>query len=304
MKVDIFNKIGGYAKVAGMSLKKHSPEILIVTGVIGTVTAAVWACKKTMKLPDILEEHDGMRFQMEEQHEANKDNPNYNANKETAKLYLYTGLRITKLYAPAVTLGVVSLGCIIASNDILRKRNAALAAAYAAVDKSFKEYRERVIKRFGDEVDYQLKNGIEKQEIEETITDEKGKEKKVKKTVDVVDPNASGSPYIKYFTRKNPYWENNEDYVMMFLRSRESIMNDKLHAENQVVLNQVYESLGFEKTKAGMIAGWIDDPLHPSSDGYIQFDIRKVYIHDENGELEDAYAIDFNVDGNIYDRIL
>ena len=43
------------------------------------------------------------------------------------------------------------------------------------------------------------------EEIEETVTDEKGKEKKVKKSIEVADPNASG--YVKYFTRSNPYWE-------------------------------------------------------------------------------------------------
>ena len=33
----VFNKFG-------LQLKKHSPEILIVAGIIGTVTSAVMAC--------------------------------------------------------------------------------------------------------------------------------------------------------------------------------------------------------------------------------------------------------------------
>ena len=303
MKKDILSKLSGCAKYAGLTIKKHSPEILLVTGIIGTVSAAVLACKKTMELPEILEEHDAMKFKLDEFKEANEDNPNYNANKETSKLYLYTSLRITKLYAPAVSLGAVSIGCIVASNGILRKRNAYLAAAYAAVDKSFKEYRGRVIKRFGDEVDYQLKNGIEKLEVEETVVDDNGNETTVKKNIDVADRNATGSGYSKYFTRSNPYWEENEDYVRMFFRSQQNIFNDKLHAEKKVVLNQVYEALGFEKTKTGMIAGWIDDPNCSDSDCYIEFNAKKVWFRNEDGELEDGYLIDFNVDGNIYDRI-
>ena len=44
-------------------------------------------------------------------------------------VYLKTGAKIIGLYAPAIILGGLSLTSIIASNNILKKRAAALAAA-------------------------------------------------------------------------------------------------------------------------------------------------------------------------------
>ena len=298
MKNEIITKLNRGLKSAGFALKKHSPEILVVAGVAGTVLATVMACKATMKLPDILEEH---KDTMDEVH---KQVPEEEVKKATVSTYVRTGLQVAKLYAPAATVGVLSIGSILASNDILRKRNVALTAAYATLDKSFKEYRERAINRFGEEVDYQLRTGTTEKEVEETVTDEKGKEKKVKKKINVADPNATGSGYMKYFTRSNPYWEEDSQYLEMFLQSQQNFANDKLHAEGHLTLNQVYQMLGFKDTKDGMIAGWIDDRNHPDSDCYIEFDYKEVYLPDENGNYQKAYSIDFNVDGNIYDRML
>ena len=55
---------------------------------------------------------------------------------------------------------ILKIGGIFAATqvyEVLVKRNIALAAAYTAVDKSFKEYRGRVIERFGKELDRELK---------------------------------------------------------------------------------------------------------------------------------------------------
>ena len=40
----------------GLQIKKRSPEILIVAGVVGTVTSAVMACKATLKVDEIMRE--------------------------------------------------------------------------------------------------------------------------------------------------------------------------------------------------------------------------------------------------------
>ena len=77
-----------------------------------------------------------------------------------AIVYVQTGMKFAKLYGPSVILGALSITSILASNNILRKRNVALSAAYAAIDKGFKEYRSRVIERFGEEVDRELKYNL------------------------------------------------------------------------------------------------------------------------------------------------
>ena len=302
---EIMSKASGALNKIGFGLKKRSPEILVAVGVVGTVVSAVMACKATTKINTILDE---TKEQLDKIHEY-AGNPDvaekYNAEdakKDTAIVYAQAGVKLAKLYAPAVGLGILSISSILASNNILRKRNMAISAALAAATQDFKDYRNRVIERFGKEVDHQLRYNIKAEEIEETVTDEKGKEKKVKKNVEVADPNASG--YAKYFTRSNPYWEEDSSYVEMFLRSQQNYANDKLKATGHLTLNDVYDMLGFHDSKAGMVVGWIYDLDHPNGDNYVEFDVKKVLLPNEQGGYEEAYAIDFNVDGNIYNEMI
>ena len=302
---EIMSKASGALNKIGFGLKKRSPEILVAVGVVGTVVSAVMACKATTKINTILDE---TKEQLDKIHEY-AGNPDvaekYNAEdakKDTAIVYGQAGVKLAKLYAPAVGLGILSISSILASNNILRKRNMAISAALAAATQDFKDYRNRVIERFGKEVDHQLRYNIKAEEIEETVTDEKGKEKKVKKNVEVADPNASG--YAKYFTRSNPYWEEDSSYVEMFLRSQQNYANDKLKANGHLTLNDVYDMLGFHDSKAGMVVGWIYDLDHPNGDNYVEFDVKKVNLPNEQGGYEEAYAIDFNVDGNIYNEMI
>ena len=304
-KNEFITKVRGSVHKIGFELKKHSPEIFIAVGVVGTVASAVMACKATTKLNDILEES---KEQIDAIHEAPQKEElkeKYDEDmmrKDLALVYFQTGVKVAKLYAPAVILGTLSITSIVASNNILRKRNVALAAAYATVDKGFKEYRERVVERYGEQVDYELTHNIKTKEITETVVDEKGKEKQVKKTVEVADPNVTND-YIKYFTRSNPYWDDTPDYVELFLRSQQNYANDRLKVDKVLTLNDVYDSLGFQKTKAGMVVGWVFDENNEDGDNFIEFNVRKVYIPNEYGEEELAYAIDFNVDGNIYNKM-
>ena len=304
-KNELVTKVSGSVHKIGFELKKHSPEIFIAVGVVGTVASAVMACKATTKLNDILEES---KEQIDAIHEAPQKEElkdKYDEDmmrKDLALVYFQTGVKVAKLYAPAVILGTLSITSIVASNNILRKRNVALAAAYATVDKGFKEYRERVVERYGEQVDYELTHNIKTKEITETVVDEKGKEKQVKKTVEVADPNVTND-YIKYFTRSNPYWDDTPGYVELFLRSQQNYANDRLKVDKVLTLNDVYDSLGFQKTKAGMVVGWVFDENNEDGDNFIEFNVHKVYIPNEYGEEELAYAIDFNVDGNIYNKM-
>ena len=61
-KLQIMNSVTRTFHKTSFKLKKHSPEILIVAGIAGTVVSAVLACKATVKATAVLEE-------------AKKDNP-------------------------------------------------------------------------------------------------------------------------------------------------------------------------------------------------------------------------------------
>lgn len=149
---EIMSKASGALNKIGFGLKKRSPEILVAVGVVGTVVSAVMACKATTKINTILDE---TKEQLDKIHEY-AGNPDvaekYNAEdakKDTAIVYGQAGVKLAKLYAPAVGLGILSISSILASNNILRKRNMAISAALAAATQDFKDYRNRVIERFG-----------------------------------------------------------------------------------------------------------------------------------------------------------
>lgn len=308
-KTEIMNKITRQFSMTGLKLKKHSPEILAVAGVVGVVTSAVMACKATTKLSDVLEETKGQIDEMHEYIETKGFSEKYteeNSKKDVAIIYAQAGVKIARLYGPAVILGTLSITAMLTSNHILRKRNVALAAAYAAVEKSFKEYRGRVVERFGKELDRELKYNIKAKEIEETTVDEEGKETTVTKVVDSVDPSIMPSPYAKFFDEYTPYWEKNSEYNLMFLRKQQNWANDKLKAQGYLFLNDVYKMLGIKVTSIGQVVGWIYDEKNPIGDNYVDFG-----IYDINNEAKRLFVngneysvlLDFNVDGNILDLI-
>lgn len=301
---DLMNKMSRGLHKMAFGFKKRSPEILVAVGIVGAVASAVMACKATTKIDEILGETKDKLDKIKECADNSDMEEDYNADdakKDTAIVYTHAGIKLVKLYGPAISLGILSISSILASNAILRKKGKALAAAYAVLGQGFKDYRSRVVERFGPEVDHQLKYNMKVTEVEEIVTDEKGKEKKVKKTIETADPNVSG--YLRYLTRSNPNWEENSDFVEMFLQAQQNYANDKLRAIGHLTLNDVYDMLGMPDTKAGMVVGWIYDLDCPNGDNYVEFDIKKVHIPNERGEYEEAYAVDFNVDGNIYDKM-
>lgn len=302
-KTEILKSVNGVTSKAVMKLKKHSPEILVVAGIAGTVVSAVLACKATTKVAEILDETKGTLDTIHEGMETGAINgqeyTNEDGKKDTVVVYAQTGMKLAKLYGPAIILGTLSITSILASNNILRKRNVALGAAYAAIDKSFKEYRGRVIERFGEQVDNELKYGIKAKKFEEIEVDpETGKEKKVKKTVMVADPNLQ-SDYAVYFDSKSRNYETNPDYNRMFLKAQQAFANDKLQTRGHLFLNEVLDDLDLPRTPAGQIVGWTKD----GPDGYVNFRIVEVERETEDGRHEPALLLDFNVEGNIWEKM-
>lgn len=302
-KTEILKSVNGVTSKAVMKLKKHSPEILVVAGIAGTVVSAVLACKATTKVAEILDETKGTLDTIHEGMETGAINgqeyTNEDGKKDTVVVYAQTGMKLAKLYGPAIILGTLSITSILASNNILRKRNVALGAAYAAIDKSFKEYRGRVIERFGEQVDTELKYGIKAKKFEEIEVDpETGKEKKVKKTVMVADPNLQ-SDYAVYFDSKSRNYETNPDYNRMFLKAQQAFANDKLQTRGHLFLNEVLDDLDLPRTSAGQIVGWTKD----GPDGYVNFRIVEVERETEDGRHEPALLLDFNVEGNIWEKM-
>lgn len=308
-KNEIMNNITRKFHKIGFQFKKYSPEILVIAGVVGGVASAVMACKATTKAGDIL---DDTKKQIDVIHQGMEDGKIHeveytqeDGKKDLAIVYTQTAVKFIKLYGPSVVLGTASIVAILAGHNITRKRNAALTAAYATIDRSFKDYRNRVIERFGEELDRELKYNIKSEEVEETVTNEDGTESTVKKTVNVVDPNTI-SNYARIYDDGNTCWSKSPELNLAFLKTQQNYFNDLLKSRGHVFLNEVYDALGFERTQAGQIVGWVYDEEYPIGDNFIDFGIYDIHdpakVRFVNGQ-ERSILLDFNVDGNVWELL-
>ena len=312
-KMQIMSSASRAFHKVGFKLKKHSPEILVVGGVIGLVTSGVLACKATMKVNDIA---DKAKLDIDTIHEAmdkgytnaGEEYTHEDGKKELTAVYFKTGFEFVKLYGPALALGTLSTTGILVGHNVLRKRSLALAAAYTAVDNSFKEYRERVVDRFGKELDRELKYNIKAKEVEETVVDENGNETTVKKTANVVS--STPSEYARLFDETCRAWTKDAEYNRAFLHGQQAQANTILQKRGHLFLNDVYEMLGMDKTRAGSAVGWVYDSKDSGLNNYVDFGIfDNVYSDDVHGDAKRAFInghersilLDFNVDGNVWD---
>ena len=310
-KTELMNMLTRKIHKVGFELKKHSPELLVTAGVVGSVVTTVMACKSTTKAGDILDEFNSNMDDINKVVEMGKEEYTEDVmKKDIAIVYVQTGVKFAKLYAPSVVLGALSITSILAGHNILRKRNVALAAAYATIDKSFKEYRGRVVERFGKELDHELRYNIKAKEFEEVQTDDKGKEKVVKNTVQVSELNEV-SDYAKFFDEGCNGWTKDPEANLLFLKKQQTYANNRLKANGYLFLNEVYEMLGIPRTKAGQVVGWIYDEKNPVGDNYVDFGIydtnKNTKWANANKDFVNGYErsilLDFNVDGDILNNI-
>lgn len=302
------------SKVAGrtgLKLKKYSPEILMGVGVVGLIGSTVLACKATLKVESVIDNAkdklDSVDYVIENPDiyagpESEDPYTKEDGQKDKAIIYFQTAAEFGKLYGPSIILGVASLGCILGSHKIMKKRNVAVVAAYKALEEGYNNYRRRVIDEFGEEKDKDYRYGIVKEEQTITKTDKDGKKKKVKEVVETLDPNHI-SQYARFFDDGCTNWSKNPEYNMLFLKSQQNYANDLLKARGHVFLNEVYDMLGIPRSQAGAVVGWV---LNENGDNFVDFgmyDLDNEKARDFINGYESAILLDFNVDGVIYDLI-
>lgn len=287
--------IGRTVARTGLHVQKASPEVLLGVGIVGLVGSTVLACRATLKVDEVLTESKE-KIDLA----TNLEHDDYSESDRSRDLVLIkyqTGVKIAKLYAPAIIVGGLSIYALTSSHSILTKRNAALTAAYGALEKGFSQYRARVIEKYGEEEDRDLRYGTEKVQITDPDT---GK----KKTVTRVGPE-DPSIYSRFFDPTSPSWSKEPEYNMIFLKCQQNWANDLLKSRGHVFLNEVYDMLGLERSKAGAVVGWILSP-NGNTDNFVDFGVfegREQVSRDFVNGREGAILLDFNVDGVIYDKI-
>lgn len=280
-----------------LTLQKHSPTVLFGAGVVGVAATVVLACRATLKVEEILIDHQQTIKDINSLEHVEYTEENRTQDKIV--LYIKTAMHLTKLYGPALTIGMASIACLTGSHHIMSQRNAGLMAAYTALEKGFDQYRKRVLDDVGADKDREYRYGTETREF---VEDTKNGPKVVRE--DRADTeNVSG--YAKLFGRDtSTSWNATAEYNLLFLKSQQNFMNDLLRTRGHVMLNDVYDALGLDRTKAGAVVGWLKDS---DGDNYVDFgifdrDMAPRHLDFFTGR-EDAILIDFNVDGVIYDKL-
>lgn len=320
--VSIGKKLKFIGKTNLLKIQKYSPEILTGVGIVGVIGATVLACKATLKAESVI---DGHNFKINAIHEAKeiaKDDSEYiytdqDALSDTVTTYAQTGFEFLKLYWPAITVGAGAIVCLLSAHNIMKQRNVALVAAYEVIEKSFNSYRDRVIKELGKEKDFHFMYDTAYENITVEETDENGKKKKVKKQIQVVNNLADGtSMYARLFDAQvfapdgelisgSTQWTPQPEYNAHIVVYKNQWANEHLRANGFLFLNEVYDELGFPRTKAGQVVGWY---WQGNGDNYVSFGPEVDAIINKTGGYTSyregaPILLDFNVDGVILDMI-
>lgn len=286
MTLGIVTRLAGRA---GLVLSKHAPTILTAAGTAGFIGTTILASKATLKVEETVAEETALLVKVHEAHEAGKLEDK-DALHDKVILYTRMTTKLAKLYAPALVLGAASIVSLATGHGIMLKRNASLAAAYAAVDQAFKTYKKKVESKFGKDavIDALVSTA------EEDLT-------KNELTMEAIAAVDGVSPYGVIFDETNNNWSADEDLSMLHLKCQQQYANDILQTRGHIFLNEVYKMLGFPHTPAGAVTGWVKG----NGDDFVDFNIFEGTFEgeDEKGRTVTKWALDFNVDGVMYDKI-
>lgn len=286
MNFGIVTRLAGRA---GLVLSKHAPTILTAAGTVGFIGTTVLASKATLKVEETLAEETALLVKVHDAHEDGKLTDK-DATRDKVILYTRMATKLGKLYAPALILGAASIASLVTGHGIMLKRNASLAAAYAAVDQAFKTYKKKVESKFGKDAVLDALVSV----ADEDLT-------KNEMTMEALAAVDSVSPYGVIFDEDNHNWSADEDLSMLHLRCQEQYANDILQTRGHIFLNEVYKMLGFPHTPAGAVTGWVKG----NGDDFVSFNLHDGIFEgeDKNGRTVTKWALDFNVDGVMYDKI-
>jgi hypothetical protein len=280
--------------------QKHSPTILFGAGIVGVIATAILTARATLKLEDTLdltqENLDTIKELRDGKHEKYSDK---DYQKDVAIQYVKFAGSVTRLYGPAVVVGVLTIGSLTGSHRILTTRNTSLMAAYTVLQRGFDEYRERVLNEFGPDKERELRYGSETHEILEDTS----KGHKISQVKRVGEDGAS--IYARWFDSGTTHWSPEPMYNVVSIRAAQNYCNDMLYSRGHIFLNEAYDYLGLSRTEAGQSVGWIlpmdGGPVTEVDFGFFSGDNPQ--SHDFFKRGSDAILLDFNVVGPIYKLI-
>lgn len=306
------NSFQNVYNASGFFVKKNSPTILLIGGIIASAAAVILAVKETKEaesyLPKVRRKIKKLKDEMNDDNLVRNKIVDIKENKKALdKVYLQTSAKLVKTYAPALCLYLIAIGCFIGGQTVLNNRLTALSSAYAALNTAYFNYRERVKSKIGNDAESDLFDGVVTEKTE--VVDENGNKQIVKQKVKRYP---SGSPYAVMWDESVQSWEPNGAMNKAWLEMIENNLNQLLVCKKYVFLYEVYKTLGIEENmlsdeqlQASRVVGWIYDKYAPNGDNYITIGIRNRATGEYTPKAlammrgERNILLDFNVDGDI-----
>lgn len=323
----VLNKGKVLAKRAGHSINRNATTWLTVGSAIGFVATVVTASKQTTKLEDILGEHKAIVSEIHKAKDAGfveVTDPQdgqllrtpysvEDGKKDITITYTKTAMKIAKLYAVPVIIGTLTLIAMFESDSISRRRKLEASAAYAALDTAFKNYRENIIERYGEDLDQKVLAGIRETEVTETKVKKDGTEVTKTKKVETQDE-ALMNPYYFFFQEGVDGWtkepQENKRKVCMRLNDCFKIFENKRYLTWNDIRGVFHLSGMPGGDKVGFV--WDDTMSYNDNIDYVKYGFGFFDIHDEAmrdfGETERNVLIqnkrlDYNIEKTMRDRL-
>lgn len=278
-------------------LKANAPTLLVAGGVTAMGVGAVLACKKTLEIEEVLEEHASKMEEIDKGLELDLDGyTEDNARRDKIRVYSRVTRDMTKLYAVPATFFLGGAGMVFGGHRIMLQRNATLAIAFTSVSKAFAEYRQRVVDTKGSEYDQGMLNGWKMKTERDPETGE------LHEVGVTRDWDAEVDPYNKVFSKEtSKAWTNDLGVNIMTISNQQRFANILLNQRNYLYLSEVYQSLGMEETDISRVVGWKVKRLPDGSRDipFVDFGINKPHPDDWKHNYANEVYLDFNCQGLI-----
>lgn len=298
-----------------LKVRKYAPEILTAGAIISGGASLALTVKQTITMEPCfepmvsfkkkVEEYDTAFNEAMELYEKHKDEPDcpqppeliYTQemrHKDTLITYVQTGLNLVKHYAAPLAFAGISTACVLGMYHVWHTRYTAVVAAYTGLQGLFEKYKEAVKEQYGEEAEkmttaLSVDKATEKMEVQDGVM-----KKKVYR---------QGSQYARFFDESSIFFKRSAGENLSFLGRQQALANQMLRMNGSLFLNEVYDMLGFPRTKVGSVVGWVHETGrdHEVDFGFwnLEDERHRAFI---NG-WENAVLLDFNVDGVIYDLI-
>ena len=219
---------------SGLCIRKYSPVALSCVASVGVVVTAIAAAKATPRAVALVYANS----------RKNHDGDPYAYTKKEAFIAAW------KCYIPAVAFGASTIVCIMGANALNRRQQAALTSAYALVQNSYKEYKDKLKELYGEEAHNAIMDSIIKEKCKEvSISANGGWYGSSLDFGDGMEPEITRTFYDSFSQR---YFESTIEKVIQ----AEYHLNRNFMFAGVIPLNDFYEFLGLEKTELGDAVGW------------------------------------------------